>query len=515
LYSTSDGVTEPQLYKTTNAGTNWNQVNFNSFDMGSYGSFGWYFGKIYVNPTTPNTLYIPGIDLQYSTDGGDNWNMLTPAWWMYDVHADGHYMHFFSGSDFIYCTDGGMNRTYDGGQNWVDIENIPNNQFYAVTENVNTQGEYAGGVQDNGTMFGNATVINNFTRIYGGDGFIVEYTPDPQLVYSESQYGNIVFDDAFPAGNWQSLGMDWNQTYNWQTPYFTSDFDYTQLYYGGQNVTLVNAAPYGSSSPVSPSLVNPASPWRVRYITTIHQSPLDSTILYAGTGDGYVWNTLNNTVSWNDITPFTSSQYYVTSVLASPNFSTNVYVTRSGYRSNDNTPLVFKSVNNGTSWSNVSGDLPALAVNDILVYPGDENTLFIANDAGVYYSVNGGTNWLRLGNNMPFVAVPDIHFNYNQTKIIAGTFGRSMYSIDITTITGGVNSAEAVSAISVYPNPASDVMHISRTTEPVTVRSADVRGAVVKTSRSTRIDISDLAAGLYTVEVIHDETSTFQRIVVR
>lgn len=102
--------------------------------MNSYGSFGWYFGKIYVDPNNANKLYIPGVDLQYSTDGGQTWNMRTPVWWLYEVHADGHHIHFNSSNDIIYCNDGGINRTYDGGVNWIDIENIPVNQFYAVTE---------------------------------------------------------------------------------------------------------------------------------------------------------------------------------------------------------------------------------------------------------------------------------------------------------------------------------------------------------------------------------------------
>lgn len=515
LYATSDGWTEPQLYKSTNSGTTWSQVNFNSFDMGSYGSFGWYFGKIYVNPTNPNTLYIPGVDLQYSTDGGVNWNMLTPPWWQYDVHADGHHMHFFSNNDFIYSTDGGLYRTYDGGQNWNDIENIPNNQFYAVTENINTLGEYAGGVQDNGTMYGNASVINNYTRMYGGDGFTVVYTSNTQLVYSESQYGNIVFDDAFPTGNWWGIDMDGSQSYFWHTPYILSRFDESTLYYGGQMVTRIYGAPYGTAQQVSPSLVNASSPPRVQYITTIDQSPLDSNILYAGTADGKVWSSLNNASTWNDITPFTASSYFVTRVAASPNSSTNVYVTRSGYRANDNTPLVFKSTNNGTSWTNVSGDLPALGVNDILIYPGDENIMFVANDGGVYYTTDGGTTWLRLGANMPYVAVPDIHFNYNNTKIIAGTFGRSIYSIDITTITGENNLVSTQPEINVFPNPASDFITIQGIAQDEVVKIYNVNGELVKSGRGPVISVADLAAGVYVVHVDSNGTAIHRKFVVK
>lgn len=516
-YSTSDGSTYPELFKTTNGGTSWTQINVSTFDMGSYGSFGWYFGKIYVDPNNANTLYIPGVDLQYSTDGGVNWSMRTPVWWTYEVHADGHYMHFGSSNDIIYCNDGGINRTYDGGDNWIDIENIPVNQFYAVTEDPNNVGVYAGGVQDNGTMFGNASVINNFTRIYGGDGFTVQYDPNPALVYTETQNGNIVFDDAFPSGNFVGIDMDWNQSYNWHTPYFISKHTSSTLFYGGQEVMRIDAAPYGLATSISPSLVNPLSPWRVRYITALNQSVLDSNIIYAGTGDGKVWNTLDYGNNWTDVTPFQSSSYYVTEVSPSPNNAATAYVTRSGYRANDNTPLIFKTTNNGGLWTNISGNLPALAVNDILVMPGDENIIFIANDAGVYYSVDAGVNWARLGIDMPFVAVLDIHFNYNESQLIAGTFGRSIYTIDIQTITSSGQNiiAQPEVVVKVFPNPTTDFATVTASQPISSVRLFSLGGSLISTSINGRIDLANLAEGIYMAEIQMGDAIVQKRIVKR
>ena len=502
LYSTSSG-NKPELYKTSNGGTSWQQVSIVNFDAGAYGSYGWYFGKIVVHPSDPNTLYIPGVDLQYSTDGGINWNPRTPPWFTYAVHGDGHCLYFNSASDMIYCTDGGLYRTNDGGNNWTDIENIPNNQFYAVEENPANAGEYAGGVQDNGTMFGNAAVINNFTRLYGGDGFTVAYTPDPQLIYAESQNGSIVYDDAFNTGNWQDIQTDQGQNYNWHTPYFVSKHNYKTLFFAGQQVMRIDGAPYGSYTSISPVLHDANSPQRVSNISTINQSVLDSNILYAGTADGKVWNSLDYGTNWNDITPFQGITYYVTKVMPSPNNAATAYVCRSGYRANDNTPLIFKTINNGSTWTSVAGNLPALAVNDIEVYPGNENIIFIANDAGVYYTTDGGTGWLRLGNNMPYVAVLDIDLNNSKSKLIAGTFGRSIYSTDIQSIVGINEYTNGNSLdVKIYPNPTNDVLNISSAGKPELIHIYDAQGKLIKSTQTEQVDVSSLVNGMYTIEIL-------------
>lgn len=507
LYSTSD-MSLPELYKTTDGGLNWLPVSINQFDKYSYGSYGWYFGKIYVDPNDPNILYIPGVELQYCTDGGTTWNQRA----QYPVHADGHYIYFKSSNEYIYCTDGGLYKTSDGGVNWDDIENIPNNQFYAVTENINNTGQYAGGVQDNGTMYGNASGINNFTRIYGGDGFTVTYTHNPSLLYSETQYGNIVYDANFPSG-FIGLDEDNTQNYNWHTPYFLSNFSEDTLYFAGQRVMRIDGAPNGTFTNISPILNDTSSPTRVSNISTINQSKLISSILYAGTADGNVWNTLDGGNSWNDITPFQGSSYYVTKVMPSPNESATAYVTRSGYRDNDNTPLIFKTINNGTAWTNISGDLPLLAVNDIEIYPGNENIIFIANDAGVYVTTNAGINWERVGNNMPFVAVLDIDLNYNTTRIIAGTFGRSMYTIDITSIITGITSVNNNLEVSIYPNPSSDFINIKTNSKIDEVRVYNVQGALLIQSKSNSIDVSKISAGNYFLKITQGNKNIIKRFL--
>ena len=503
LYSSSDG-TVPKLYKTVNDGATWQLVTSSGFNTGSYGSFGWYFGKIFVDPNNANRIYIPGISLQASSNGGSTWSSANG-----NCHADGHWIHFRSSTELIYCNDGGMNRSTNSGSSWTDIENIPVNQFYAITENQNKHGVYAGGVQDNGTEYGNGATMNSYIRLYGGDGFTVEYTPSTSLIYAESQNGAIVYDNAFPSGNWKSIQKDNSQNYNWHTPYFISKSNSSILFFGGQKVNKISAAPGGAATAISPVLNDPSSPVRVCNISTIGQSILNASILYAGTADGKVWNTLNGGTNWKDITPFQGLSFYVTKVMPSPNAASTAYVTRSGYRSNDNTPLIFKTVNDGTTWTNITGDLPLLAVNDIEIYPGKENIIFIANDAGVYYTTNSGVNWLRLGNNMPYVPVFDVDLNYNNSRLIAGTFGRSIYTMDVSlAITVNLESLPNHSLqASVYPNPFSSQANFSvnEYQKNATLKIYSLTGQLIKninfSGQQVVFEKENLESGIYFYQI--------------
>src|SRR5437868_6675112 len=108
------------MYKTTDAGFTWHPVPTFGLPPSILGGFGWYFGKLAVNPNDDNEIYILGIDLQVTYDGGQNWQQATPPWWTYEVHADKHDMVFLAPGSFLLATDGGMYRTDDGGFTWAD-----------------------------------------------------------------------------------------------------------------------------------------------------------------------------------------------------------------------------------------------------------------------------------------------------------------------------------------------------------------------------------------------------------
>ena len=171
------------IFKTIDGGTTWAPVldtlANSPIDENALGGFGWYFGKIRVNPTDPDDIYILGIDLWRSRDGGTNWEMATPPWFEYVVHADKHDLQWDNEGRIMLSTDGGLYRSNIDLTEWEDLENIPCTQFYRVATNPHSPGTVYGGAQDNGSTGGNS-LDEEWPRIFGGDGFQMAFHPfDP------------------------------------------------------------------------------------------------------------------------------------------------------------------------------------------------------------------------------------------------------------------------------------------------------------------------------------------------
>lgn len=496
------------IYRSTDAGTTWSPLVTVGLDPNALGGFGWYFGQVRVSPFDDDELSILGVELHSSFDGGTFWSQTVPDWWMYEVHADCHDMLYLDANSILLATDGGLYRTDNGMGDWVDIEDLPNTQFYRIAIDPHQPGVYAGGAQDNGTSSGNAANINNWPREYGGDGFSTIYHPfDEDLRYYETQNGGLIYDDGF-AQNF-TTGIDSEDRTNWDSPFIMSSADPDVMYTGTYRVYRNSNAPYGSWSPISNDLTDGVIFSDMFHtISAIAEAPTNAAQLYAGTTDGNVWRTLDGGNNWTNVTGNLPDRY-VTTVKGSPDSDNVVYVTHSGYKYNDFIPHVHRSTDNGTNWTDISGNLPQMSVNDIHVYPNSmDSVLFVATDAGVYATTDGGNNWGRVGNDMPLIPVFDIDLDLINDKLIAGTFARSIQSFPIDSIVSDlITSAPANSTkdvvLNVYPNPCSDRLNIDF---PIGFISADllvmdIKGKVVTRQSDLRlsssVSVSDLSDGIY------------------
>jgi photosystem II stability/assembly factor-like uncharacterized protein len=493
------------LYTTTDGGSSWSPISTNGIDNNALGGFGWYFGHFNVNPYNPNEMFLLGIELWKSVDGGQTWDIGTPEWWTYEVHADKHAIHFLSNDTWLLGTDGGLYKTTTDGQYWNDIDVIPNTQFYRVATNPFSPANYYGGAQDNGTTGGNINNFANWPRLFGGDGFTPVFDPtDPNVYYYEVQNGVIYYTNDDGA-NFDILdaGLDQSDRFNWDMPYFLSATEPSTMYCASHRVYKMDGAPYGTWEPISPDLTDGnIFGGAFHDVSTIAQSPLNADMLYAGTSDGNVWRSINNGQTWQNVTA-TLPDRYVTSVRTSFNNPNTVYVTHSGYRDGDFIPHIHKSTNNGTTWVDITGDLGDMAVNDILPFEGNDSLLFAATDAGVYATVNMGVNWYRVGTNMPILIVDDVEFNASTGRLIAGTHGRSIMTYPLDKILTDL-APDMVFAmdVKIYPNPTNDVLNIRMpAAKKTTIKIFSVDGkqmpANTNGSNTFTLDVANFPAGIY------------------
>jgi hypothetical protein len=313
-------------------------------------------------------------------------------------------------------------------------------------------------------------------------------------------------------------------------PYLMSVHDHSLLYLATDKIYTYNT---GSSfvTPISNDLTD-GNIFGEQFhdISALDESWVNGNYLYAGTTDGNVWRSINQGAGWNNVTG-TLPDRFVTSVHASPTVASRVYVTHSGYKENDNIAHVHRSDNNGTSWIDISGDLPQIAVNDIFILPHHaDSVLFVSTDGGVYATMNSGNHWERLGSGMPVYTVLDIDYDSVNHKLLAGTYARSLLSYDVdsmlyvapqdTTVDTTFVSEIENDLYKVYPIPANDYLNVilknTNTNSVVSLLNSEgklLQSFLVK-NYSTKINVSEYASGIYYIAIKRNDKQVVKKIVV-
>lgn len=514
-YATASGGIQG-VYRTANGGDTWIQVN--SSQLTNVG-FHWWFRGIYVDPSDENTIYNVDFIVEKSTDGGNNWFIAFP-----DVHVDQHALAFNDqvGPEVLLGNDGGLYVSSDDGVSSVKDLTLPITQFYRFHVDAQNVDRVYGGSQDNSTMRTTTGGLSDWEIINGGDGFQPLVDPsNTNVIYALSQFGNFVksTDDGnnfIPALN----GVDPAEFRNWDTPVLFDPGDSQTLYIGTNRVyKTTNAAANWSS--ISPDLTNgpPTGNLIFGTVTTIDVSPLDSDIIYAGTDDGNVWGTIDGGSNWTLLSTGLPVRW-VTKVLASRSDANAVYLTLSGYRYGEDNGHVYKSIDQGATWTNIGTSLPDIPVNDIV--QDSFGNLFIGTDIGVMASDDEGANWQILGENMPSVVVTDMHIHEASEFLFAGTYGRSSYKLDISTDVLSVTDNQLAEGIAMAPNPASGFteVRLPNVAQPFDVNVYDALGRLVQTLQWTgnathRLDVSEFSSGIYYVKISEGNQNVTKKLIVR
>lgn len=448
----TDGYDIISLFKSTDFGGSWTDVDTDNELNGGTGGFSWYFGQVRVHPTNPDIVYVLDVSFMRSSNGGNNWTE------NYQTHVDHHALAFnpTDPDNLVLGNDGGINFSNDAGVNWGPHIQIPATQFYEIGLDANNSLAYYGGTQDNGT---NRTLdggLNNWQHIYGGDGFyvIVDFN-NSNIIYAESQFGNLGKstnggNNFFDATN----GINSGEPTNWDTPVVMDPNNSTVLYYGTNYLyRTTNGA--GSWSKVSPELTD-YSGGRLGTITTIAVAPSNSDVIYVGTDDSHIWVSPDNAANWIEISDGLPIRW-VTRVAVDPTNENIVYATFNGLKWKDPQPHVFRSTDMGATWSDISGNLPDAPVNAFAVDNLNPQKIYLGSDVGMYFSFNSGQSWYVLGEGLPVLPVGDIEIHASTNELVAGTYGRSMYKIDLDLVSDIESDSEILPENFIleqnYPNP--------------------------------------------------------------
>jgi len=429
------------IYKTTDLGDTWTPVT-----QAASTAYSYWFGRIKIDPTDPNTVFFIDFDLHKSTNGGTSWNSSS-----FSIHPDQHevYIHPQDHNLVLLGNDGGFYISTNGGSGWVHDVTLPITQFYTCeVDEQNPQSIY-GGAQDNGVNFTPNGGLNNWSSIWGGDGFGVLVDPDnPSQVYAESQYG---------ALNVGTNGVGFTDRFNWNTPFVFNPLNSKSLFLGTNKVykTTDQGMNWNVMSPDLTNNTGVATSYPVVFetITTLNASAADTNVIYAGTDDGHVWITVNNGAAWSDISSGLPVRW-VTHIAADPHDAMSAYLSLSGYRYHENMSHVYHTANGGQTWTDIGGNLPDVPVNYIEMDTVN-TTLYVATDAGVFYAYQGTTSWQVMGTSLPTVPITALRIHYPTMTLLAATYGRSMYKYDLSALTSASNMQAEKSniSLSMYPDP--------------------------------------------------------------
>jgi photosystem II stability/assembly factor-like uncharacterized protein len=459
-----------------------------------------YFSQVRVDPNNDQRIWVAGVNMMYSEDGGKTFvsNRVTR------IHVDFHaiWIDPADSDNMIVGCDGGIHFSHDAGRSWDSRDQIAIGQFYEVTYDMGRPYKVCGGLQDNNAWCGpsattDARGITNadWYTVQGGDGFYAQIDPvNPWIVYAEAQEGNLVRRDLRTGEGKDIRPREQNDTmhryrFQWDTPLLISKFDRKTIYIGGDFV--FKSSDQGDDwKRISPDLTNDVNrrtlsimgqkvadrtmlsrndgvaAWPT--ITTLSESPVRTGILWAGTDDGNLQVTRDEE-TWKNVVgnvPGVPKGTYVSRVVASAFDAGTAYAAFDGHRSNDFNTYLFKTTDYGETWTPISKGLPPeAAIHVIREDPRNRNLLFAGGEFGLYISFDGGASWQEWKNNLPRVPVDDIQIQPRDHDLILATHGRSVWILDDITALEEMTPAVAASALTAFDVRPATMWRMNRSTD--------------------------------------------------
>ena len=432
------------VFRSDDGGERWRRTSeYNAYMEGVGGTYGWVFGQMRVDPNDEDKIYVMGVQLHVSEDGGRTFERIT------GTHVDHHGLWIDpNNSDYLVNNnDGGAYVSYDGGENWRFFVEIPVVTFFNVNYDMGDPFRVYGSVQDHGSFSAEVDLSQGrhaipavvWQNAPGGEGSHHAIDPiDEDIVYSAGFYGSISRTDigtgeSTPIMPQVEEGADPLRG-QWLAHFILSPHNGDVIYHG-MNYVFRSTDRGDTWMRISPDLSSNdrdrLGDIQFQTITALAESPLRQGLLYAGTDDGHVWVMQDSDEGWTEITDGMRPDRFTTEIVASQYDESTVYVTQNGRRSDDFAPYVWRSTDYGQNWESLAANVPTGPVNIIREDPKNESILYLGTDVGVYVSLDRGDTWLPITNGMPSTFVHDLVIHPREDLMVAATHGQGMLAFDV------------------------------------------------------------------------------------
>ena len=445
------------VYRSTDFGESWEKRSNHMTSSPQY------YNELYVDPNDADVIYSVDTFTHRSEDGGKTWNRIS----IKNRHVDDHALWIDpDNSSHLYIGgDGGVYETWDRGETWRHVRNLPVTQFYRGTpDNDAPFYNVCGGTQDNFTLCGpsRTTYTDGISNAdwwiaQFGDGFKAQIDPtDANIVYAQYQYGGLVRFDRVTGERLaitpQPGADENNYKWNWNAPLIISPHDSSRLYYGSER--LFRSDDRGESwVAVSGDLSRRVDRnqlevmgrvWSVDAIAknmstsmygsliAVDESPLVEGLLYAGTDDGLIHVSEDGGQNWRRQESFKGvpDMSLVEDIIASHHDSNVAYAVFDNHKRGDHKPYVMKTVDRGVSWELIVDGLPVRGTAHTVIEDHvDPALLFTGTEFGLFFSTDGGRNWHEL-TGLPTISVRDLEIQRREGDLVVTTFGRGFYILD-------------------------------------------------------------------------------------
>ncbi len=445
------------VYRSTDFGESWDKRSDHMTTSPQY------YNELYVDPNDADVVYSLDTFTHRSDDGGKTWNRVS----IKNRHVDDHALwidpddsnHFYIGGD------GGVYETWDRGETWRHVTNLPATQFYRGTpDNDEPFYNVCGGTQDNFTLCGpsRTTYTDGISNAdwwiaQFGDGFKAQIDPtDANIVYAQYQYGGLVRFDRVTGERLaitpQPGADENNYKWNWNAPLIISPHDSNRLYYGSER--LFRSDDRGESwVAVSGDLSRQIDRnqlevmgrvWSVDAIAknmstsmygsliALDESPMVEGLLYAGTDDGLIHVSEDGGRTWRKHDSFRGvpDMSLVEDIIASRHDANVAYAVFDNHKRGDHKPYVLRTRDRGVSWELIVNGLPERGTAHTIAEDHvDAGLLFAGTEFGLFFSNDGGRNWHEL-TGLPTISVRDLEIQRREGDLVVTTFGRGFYILD-------------------------------------------------------------------------------------